>query len=255
MIVCFECFGLRIRFHWLSAVIAFLLFLAFSSLGIWQFGKAKAKIEALEQSEVLASQEPVNLRELSFGGLVSDRISLQGKGVFINGHYLNDKNIFLIYKHYQDMIGYEVITPFRIREDNGVVLVSRGWITAPSPTQLVEKITPVIGEIRLTGQIYVPESDVEVGAEELRDVEWPLITKDIGVTNLKDIFDGPIYPYLVRAGEDVPGVLVRYWPVINPDLGMHFSYAMQWFGMALSVLAVFFIACSGLKDRFIRWLK
>ena len=66
--VCFECFGLRIRFHWLSAVIAFLLFLAFSSLGIWQFGKAKAKIEALEQSEVLASQEPVNLRELSFGG-------------------------------------------------------------------------------------------------------------------------------------------------------------------------------------------
>ena len=85
--------------------------------------------------------------------------------MFINGHYLNDKNIFLIYKHYQDMIGYEVITPFRIREDNGVVLVSRGWITAPSPTQLVEKITPVIGEIRLTGQIYVPESDVEVGAE------------------------------------------------------------------------------------------
>ena len=100
----------------------------------------------------------------------------------------------------------------------------------------------------------MPESDVEVGAE-LGEVDWPLITKDISVTNLKDIFDGPIYPYLVRAGEDVPGVLVRYWPVINPDLGMHFSYAMQWFGMALSVLAVFFIACSGLKDRFIRWLK
>ena len=254
--ICFECFGINFRFHWLSAVTAILLFLSFSSLGIWQFGKARVKIEALEQSEMLASQEPVNLRELSFGGLVSDRISLQGKGVFINGHYLNDKNIFLIYKHYQDMIGYEVITPFRIREDKGVVLVSRGWITAPSPVQLVEKITPVIGEIRLTGQIYVPESDVEVGAGAgLGDVDWPLITKDISATNLKDIFDGPIYPYLVRAGEDAPGVLVRYWPVINPDLGMHFSYAMQWFGMALSVLAVFFIACSGLKDRFIRWLK
>ena len=66
--VCFECFGLCIRFHWLSAVTAVLLFLAFSSLGIWQFGKAKAKIEALEQSEVLASQEPVNLRELSPSG-------------------------------------------------------------------------------------------------------------------------------------------------------------------------------------------
>ena len=66
--VCFECFGLRIRFHWLSAVTAFLLFLAFSSLGIWQFGKAKAKIEALEQSEVLASQEPVNLRRTLLRG-------------------------------------------------------------------------------------------------------------------------------------------------------------------------------------------
>ena len=102
--VCFECFGLRLRFHWLSAVTAVFLFLAFSSLGIWQFGKAKAKIEALEQSEVLASQEPVNLRELSFGGLVSDRISLQGKGVFINGHYLNDKNIF---PHLQTLPGHD----------------------------------------------------------------------------------------------------------------------------------------------------
>ena len=43
------------------------LFLAFSSLHL-AVGKAKAKIEALEQSEVLASQDPVNLRELSFGG-------------------------------------------------------------------------------------------------------------------------------------------------------------------------------------------
>ena len=62
--ICFECFGINFRFHWLSAVTAILLFLAFSSLGIWQFGKARVKIEALEQSEMLASQEPVNLLSL-----------------------------------------------------------------------------------------------------------------------------------------------------------------------------------------------
>ena len=55
----------------------------------------------------------------------------------------------------------------------GLFLVSHGWITAPSPTQLIEKITPVIGEIRLTGQIYVPESDVEVGAEKLGTLTGP----------------------------------------------------------------------------------
>lgn len=252
--ICFECFGIKFRFHWLSAVLATLLFIVFTVLGFWQFGKAQAKLEALTTSQALASRDPVNIRDLSFGGLTSDRVTLQGKSVFINGRYLNDKNIFLIYKHYQDMIGYEVITPFRVQEDDGVVLVSRGWATAPSPEQLVEKIVPVLGDIRLTGQIYVPESDASEDSE-LKDVSWPLIIKKFGAANLGQLFDGPIYPYVVRASQDAPGVLVRYWPVINPDLGMHFSYAMQWFGMALSVLAVFGIACTGLKDRFIKWLN
>jgi len=253
--ICFDCFGLKFRFRWLSAVVSIFLFLVFNTLGFWQFGKAQDKLATLEKSNDLAVLEPVNLRELSFGGPTSDRLLLHGKNVFINGHYLNGQNIFLIYKHYQEMIGYEVITPFRVREDGGIALVSRGWATAPSPAQLEKKVLPVLGDIRVTGQIYVPDSYNERDKPKIDKIKWPLIAREISTAQLTKFLDGPIYPYVLRINEGEAGALVRYWPVINPDLGMHFAYSMQWFGMALSVLAIFIITCSSLRQRFTRWFS
>ncbi len=57
-------------------------------------------------------------------------------------------------------------------------------------------------------------------------------------------FSSPLFPYAVRLAEGQPGVLVRHWPVVLVDSGRNFSYALQWFAMAIAVIAVSLILSS-----------
>ena len=250
----FNLFGIRYAFQWLTALAVLILVSLFGALGFWQLGKAQEKLLSFYESKLQASESPVNIRSISFGGIDSDLALLQGKSVEIEGEYLNKKNIFLIHKHYQNMIGYEAVTPFRVQDDNGIVFVSRGWVTAPSPNLLVDRVGLVEGLTKVSGQLFVADINNDINVIP-KNLSWPLIIKDMDVLQLGSLFEGPIYPYIVRLHQDSDGVLVRYWPVINPDLGTHFSYAIQWFGMAIGVLLMFLVMCSSLREKIARWIR
>ena len=250
----FALFGIRYTFRWFTAFAVVLSISLLGALGVWQLGKAQEKLLRFEESKLQASESPVNIRSISFGGIESDRLILQGKSVEIEGEYLNQKNIFLIHKHYQNMIGYEVVTPFRVQDDNGIVFVSRGWVTSPSPDLLSDRVGLVEGLTKVSGQLFVPDTDIEIKVLS-KNLSWPLIIKDMDVVQVGSLFDGPIYPYVVRLHKNNNGVLVRYWPVINPDLGTHFSYAMQWFGMAIGVLLIFLVMCSSYRGKLVKWVR
>jgi surfeit locus 1 family protein len=59
-------------------------------------------------------------------------------------------------------------------------------------------------------------------------------------------FQFTLFPYVVRLAEKQPGVLIRHWPVVLVDSGRNFSYALQWFAMAIAVIAVSLILSSNL---------
>jgi surfeit locus 1 family protein len=60
------------------------------------------------------------------------------------------------------------------------------------------------------------------------------------------LFEEPVFPYVVRLGAGQHGVLVRYWPEVAVDTSRHFSYALQWFSMAIAVVIVSLILSSNL---------
>ena len=250
----FALFGIRYTFRWFTAFAVVLLISLLGALGFWQLGKAQEKLLRFEESKLQASENPINIRSISFGGIESDLVILQGKSVEIEGEYLNKKNIFLIHKHYQNMIGYEVVTPFKLQEDDGIVFVSRGWVTAPSPDLLLDRVGSVEGLVKVSGQLFVSNRNGDVSPLP-KNFSWPLIIQDMDILQLGSLFRGPIYPYIVRLHKNNNGVLVRYWPVINPDLGTHFSYAMQWFGMAIGVLLIFLVMCSSYRGRLVKWIR
>jgi cytochrome oxidase assembly protein ShyY1 len=69
---------------------------------------------------------------------------------------------------------------------------------------------------------------------------------------LTPLFAAPLFPYVVRLAEGQPGELVRFWPVVSVDSGRNFSYALQWFAMAIALSLVSLILSSNLLQAWQR---
>ena len=149
---------------------------------------------------------------------------------------------------HQEQLGYEVITPFELDSDNSIVMVSRGWATAPSFEQLVARIAGIEGEKQVTGQLFIPSQALADKTNNVKEVRWPLLIRYLNTLELKPYFGKPLFPYVVRLDADQDGVLVRHWPTVIVDTSRNFSYALQWFALAIAVIVVTLVLSSNVLD-------
>lgn len=217
-------------------------------LGIWQLDRASEKLTLQQAFNQKSEQGPVPVESLSLGGLQTDAVQLQNAHVQLAGEYLNNKTLLMIYQPYEDELGYEVVTPFKLEGSDQVVLVSRGWMMAAPLEELVMRLQPIEGKQRLLGQIFVPTEKMANKTNNLKSIQWPLVLRYINTLELAPYFDLPLFPYVVRLNEGQPGVLVRHWPEVMVDIGRNQSYALQWFAMAIAVAVVSLVLSSNILD-------
>ncbi len=156
----------------------------------------------------------------------------------LSGHYLNEQSVFLIYQTFQDQLGYEVVTPFQLADIDQIVLVSRGWSGITSYAELAAALPRIEGPVTLQGQIFVPTLAQASQTNTRWDLPWPLLIRYLNIAEIAPLFNVPVFPYVVRLAPQQPGVLLRHWPVVLVDSGRNFSYALQWFSMALALILV-----------------
>jgi cytochrome oxidase assembly protein ShyY1 len=240
---------LEFRFNWLIAVCVLLFAGGLVRLGLWQLDRASEKIELQRSFQQSGEQEATPILEVPVAGLEFDMIQHQNRRVALRGHYLNDQSIFLIYQTYQTQIGYEIVTPFQLDEGDLIVMVSRGWSGINDYKALVSSLPRIEGPLLLEGQIYVPTAQQASQTNIVQEVTWPLVTRYLNMDELQPWFQSTLFPYVVRLAENQPGVLIRHWPVVLVDSGRNFSYALQWFAMAIAVIAVSLILSSNLLKR------
>lgn len=124
-----------------------------------------------------------------------------------------------------------------------------------SEDELAEVLPSIYGELTLQGQIYVPTEKEAARTNNLQVESWPLTIRYLNTNELSGYFDSSIFPYVVRLGADQPGVLVRHWPAVTANTSQNFSYALQWFSMALAVLIVSLILSSNILKLMKRRMK
>lgn len=246
---------LTIRFNWVVALFVFAAMTGLIRLGIWQLDRAREKIALHEDLVAMGEQAPSSLEHVPLAGREYDALQLQNRQVTLRGHYLNERSIFLIYQTYEEQLGFEVVTPFEVEGRNEIVLVSRGWTGANSYESLRDNLPAIDGEQDVLAQIYVPraaeaERSSGIEARASKTVRWPLLIRHLNVSELQSLFSSPLFPYVLRLNEGQPGVLVRHWPAVNVDTGRNFSYAMQWFAMAIALGAVALFLSSNLLQLF-----
>ena len=146
--------------------------------------------------------------------------------VTVEGEFLPRYTVYLDNKVNHGRVGYEVITPLRLRSGSQV-LVNRGWIAAGKTRDALPEVRTPAGEVRVEG----------IALEGLPRVLS--LQKDAG--KLRQTLDIERFafetglrlePRVIEQHSDLPDGLARDWPPRDLGIEKHQGYALQWYSLA-----------------------
>ena len=157
------------------------------------------------------------------------------------GTFQHDKEVFLTGRTYEGNAGFHIVTPFQL-DDGRVILINRGWVSEGYRDPEKRKFSLIKDNIVLKGIIrypqkkgyFVPENDGKQGF-------WFTI-KPSQIFNFLELrFDNFITSYYIDALRQGKKLTLPIGVSGNPKLrNQHLSYAITWYGLALSLLFVYF---------------
>jgi surfeit locus 1 family protein len=237
--------ALRIDLEWRTAVATLLLLPLFVTLGYWQLQRADEKAQLAAMFEQRQMQPEVALEDL---GAEAELAYLP---VSLRGEYLTGFDFLLDNRIQQGKYGVEVLSVLRLSQSGQLVLVNRGWLAADASRQQLPSVPAAVGELQLTGRIYVPPGEAYLLAEQVLAGPWPQRIQAIDVPLMASLLvtEGlgeSLFPYSVRIDAGQRSALSVNWQVINVSPAKHTGYAVQWFSMALALFIIFVFRSSNL---------
>ena len=201
---------------------------ATARLGVWQLDRAAQK-EALQQSLDTRSQLPT-VEAAMLADTAEAAAEQHYRRTVVRGHWVSAATVFLDNRQMDARQGFFVVTPLRLSQAPGVVLVQRGWV----PRDLLDRtrvpnLPEAPGEVTVTGHIAPPPGRLYDFAGAASDV----IRQNLDVAAFAKELSLPLKPLsIVQDANGVPqDGLLRRWP--RPDVGIqrHYGYAFQWFAL------------------------
>lgn len=213
---------------WASTLAVLLLLPLLLSLGCWQWHRAAAKQQLLDQFASRSQQPPQPL-----AGDEPIYTPVQ-----VTGHYDNAHPILLDNRIVNHQVGYDVLIPFVPADGKPAVLVNKGWIPRSGYSEFSSSLNPARDDERIIGLVQIPGHNL-VLAHPKAELRWPLIIEDIRTNELSQVLNRPLYPFILLLSGD--SGFAHHWEIVasvGPD--RHRGYAVQWFGLALTLLILYF---------------
>lgn len=153
----------------------------------------------------------------------------------VQGEFLPRYTVYLDNKLNHGRLGYEVITPLRLKS-GASVLVNRGWIAAGKTREALPEVRTPAGEVRIEG-IALDSLPRVLGMQ--KDAGKLRQTLDIerfaSETGLR------LEPRVIEQHSDLPDGLARDWPPHDRGIEKHQAYALQWYSLAALAVVLFIV--------------
>lgn len=197
-------------------------------LGVWQLDRAAQK-EALQQALDTRTQLPP-VPAAMLADTAEAAAEQHYRRIAVRGHWISTATVFLDNRQMDARQGFFVVTPLRLSEAPGVVLVQRGW----APRDLLDRtkvpqLKDDLGEVTVIGHIAPPPARLY----DFAGAASGPIRQNVDIAEYAQEFSLPLKPLsIVQDAEGAPqDGLLRQWP--RPDLGIqrHYGYAFQWFAL------------------------
>ncbi|MCF6320288.1 MAG: SURF1 family protein [Rhizobiaceae bacterium] len=209
-----------------------------SALGTWQVVRMNWKEELIARTQARASSDPVSLAQIEeIWKQTADigYMKVQLQGTFDHAeemYYFNTLN---------GVTGWNIITPLSL-QDGRVVLLNRGFV----PAKLKEKSKRLDGQIEGLVKIVglarnpvtkKPNSFMPDNELDKRDFFWKSYSQMASLVSDKS--PAQILPFLIDAGKsELEGGFPLGGTTRMKFPNSHLQYAITWYGLALSLLAV-----------------
>ncbi len=205
------------------ALTAFLLIMIylFIRLSDWQFDRYNTRIQNNEITTTALNSEPIKLTDLSQVSELKD-----WQKVSLKGEFMNSDAKLLRRQYLESSLGFWVITPLKLDNDQ-VILVNRGWIPiAESSTSQQEIPSSPQGDVTIIGYVQT--------LKDTRSEPEDLPLNQINHLNSTNFSSQPLSTsYLQLASMTPMDNQVAIIPLPELSNGPHFSYAIQWILFAL----------------------
>jgi surfeit locus 1 family protein len=160
------------------------------------------------------------------------------------GHYDQARQILIDNMIASGRPGYFVITPFALA-GGGWVLVNRGWV--PLGASRAERPSVAVGgnERRVRGRAnQLPRPGIRLGLPEVLAPPYPVVADYPTLAQIKRLLHesawaGAAEMVMLDAGE--ADGYVRDWAAPGFPPMRHIAYAVQWFGLALTLLVIYVV--------------
>jgi len=204
----------------------------FASLGLWQLDRAAEKDALLE----MFAGEPPYARVNDFSSLA------EFARVQMDGEYLPARQILVDNIIKDGRPGYYVITPFKLSNREPLLLVNRGWtpkaMTAAAPLPELPLTTNLRAVRGLVGRL--PRVAIRPGEAFEGSEDWPRVAVYPRPDEIAIALGEELLPIVLLLAPEEPDGFVRSWqPNISGPM-THYGYAVQWFAMAATVIALLY---------------
>lgn len=204
--------------------------------GLWQLGRAAEKRDL--EARFAAGSTSGALQRLVASEAAAE---FRYRTLRLTGRYDPEHQLLLDNISYERQPGYQVLTPFVTAE--GTVLVNRGWVPASGDRRILPDVA-VGGETReVIGRIeWLPRPGIELAATAPPpDAPWPrrLLFPTSGQASAQ--LGIPLRDYQLLLDPAAPDGFVRDWRPGGMGPDRHTAYAVQWFGLALTVVVIYIV--------------
>lgn len=205
-----------------------------AGLGCWQVARGREKSRLLEHAAVEQAAVLVELRSAAAVAGIASHRPVRVQGVFVADHQgLLDNQVR------DGQVGYDILTPLRMAGSDDLLLVDRGWLPrGPRRDDLPEWSTPD-GVVTLLGTLHRPVDVPLISGEVSDSFGGAWVVPEIDPVMLGKRLGAPLAPSVLRLLPQSEHGFRRDWPVVAMTPQRHYGYAVQWFGLAAALLAIY----------------
>ena len=204
--------------------------------GLWQLDRAVEKRDL--EARFATGGAAGALQQLVAS---ADAADFRYRTVRVRGRYDPDHQVLLDNISHGRQPGYQVLTPLATAA--GTVLVNRGWVPADGDRRILPDIG-VDGEPReVVGRIeWLPRPGIELAAvAPPPEAAWPRRLLFPTIAQASAQLRIPLRTYQLLLDPAAPDGYVRDWQPGGMGPEQHVAYAVQWFGLALTVIVIYLV--------------
>ena len=225
----------RFRPTFWPTVISVPCFLILLTLGTWQVQRLHWKQDIIAERTARATRPPV-----AFPAKVTDPDSWNFKAATATGRFRHDQELYLMARTLRGNVGFHVITPFELVDEDRVILVNRGWVPEEQKDPATRAQGQITGPVTLNGVARTPQiphwllPDNEIERNRWFSMDVAAMSAHLGLRNAVPL-------YLEAGPAENPGGLPIGGQARITLPNNHLQYAITWFAIAAGVLVIYVV--------------